>query len=78
MLQPFQFGVDGGSAGEVGVEGGLLGVHRWLRGVIGDTTMNALFNQEAKLLIAAIYCWMPLCHTDTLSLLNQTDQVSFL
>lgn len=30
LLQPFQFGVGGGGAGEVGVEGGLLGVHRWL------------------------------------------------
>jgi hypothetical protein len=29
-------------------EGGLLGVHGWLRDVIDDTTMNALFNQEAK------------------------------
>jgi hypothetical protein len=49
LLQPFQFGVDGGSAGEVGVEGGLLGVHRGLRDVIDDATMNALFDQEAKL-----------------------------
>jgi hypothetical protein len=38
-----------GGAGEVGVEGGWLGVHRGFRGVIDDTTMNALFNQEAKL-----------------------------
>jgi hypothetical protein len=51
LLQPFQLGVDGGSAGEVGVEGGLLGVHRWLRDVIDDTTMNALFDLEAKLLL---------------------------
>jgi hypothetical protein len=51
LLQPFQFGVDGGSAGEVGVEGGLLGVHHGLRDVIDDTAMNALFNQEAKLLL---------------------------
>jgi hypothetical protein len=49
LLQPFQLGVDGGSAGEVGVEGGLLGVHRGFRDVIDDTTMNALFDQEAKL-----------------------------
>lgn len=49
LLQQFQFGVDGGRAGEVGVEGGLLGVHNWLREVIDDTTMNALFDQEAKL-----------------------------
>ena len=39
---------DGAGAGEVGVEGGLLGVHRWLRDVIDDATMNALFDQEAK------------------------------
>ena len=54
LLQPFQFGVDGGSAGEVGVEGGLLGVHRGLRDVIDDTTMNALFDQEAKLFRTAL------------------------
>jgi hypothetical protein len=48
LLQPFQLGADGGGAGEVGVEGGLLGVHRGLRDVIEDATMNALFNQEAK------------------------------
>ena len=35
----------------VGVVGGLLGVHRGLRDVIDDTTMNALFNQEAKLFL---------------------------
>jgi hypothetical protein len=51
LLQPFQFGVDGGSAGEVGIEGVLLGIHRGLRDVIDDATMNALFNQEAKLLL---------------------------
>jgi hypothetical protein len=49
--QPFQFGVDGGGAGEVGVEGGLLGVHCGLRVVIDDATMNALFDQEAKLFL---------------------------
>ena len=49
LLHPFQLGVDGGIAGEVGVEGGLLGVYRGLRDVIDDTTMNALFDQEAKL-----------------------------
>ena len=49
LLQPCHLGVDGGSAGEVGVEGGLLGVHRGLRDVIDDTPMNALFDQEAKL-----------------------------
>jgi len=53
LLQPFQFGVDGGSAGEVGVEGGWLGVHRGLRGVIDDITINALFDQEAKLFPSA-------------------------
>ena len=51
LLQPFQFGVDGGSAGEVGVEGGWLGVHRGLRVVIDDMDMNALFDQEAKLFL---------------------------
>lgn len=48
LLQPLQLGVDGGGAGEVGVEGGLLGVHRGLRDVIDDKHMNALFDQEAK------------------------------
>lgn len=48
LLQPFQLGVDAGSAGEVGVEGGLFGVPGWLRDVIDDATMNALFDQEAK------------------------------
>lgn len=48
-LQPFQFGVDGDGAGDVSVEGGSFGVHRWLRDVIDDATMNALFDQEAKL-----------------------------
>jgi hypothetical protein len=41
--------VDGGGAGEVGVEGGWLGVHRGLRDLIDDATMNTLFDQEAKL-----------------------------
>ena len=44
LPQPFRLGVDGGGAGEVGVEGSLLGVHRGLRGVIDDTSMNALFD----------------------------------
>jgi hypothetical protein len=44
LLQQFQFGVDGCSAGEVGVESDLLSVHRWLRDVIDDATMNALFD----------------------------------
>jgi hypothetical protein len=43
--------VDGGGAGEVGVEGSLLGVHRGLRDVIDDEHMNALFDQEAKLFL---------------------------
>jgi len=51
LLQPFQFGVDGGSAGAEGVEGGLLGVHRGLRVVIDDKHMNALFYREAKLFL---------------------------
>ena len=51
LLQPFQFGVDGSGAGEVGVEGGLLGVHRGLRDVIDDMDMNALFHREAKLFL---------------------------
>jgi hypothetical protein len=50
-LQPFQLGVNGGGAGEVGVEGGWLGVHRGLRDVIDDATMNALFYREAKLFL---------------------------
>jgi hypothetical protein len=49
LLQPFQFGADGGGAGEVGVEGGWLGVHRGLRVVIDDATIQALFDQKAKL-----------------------------
>ena len=48
LLQPGQFGVDGGNAGKVGVEGGWLGVHCGLWVVIDDTPMNALFDQEAK------------------------------
>ncbi len=53
LLQPCQFGVDGGSAGKVGVEGGWLGVNRGLRVVIDDEHMNALFDQEAKLFPSA-------------------------
>ena len=51
LLQPFQLGVDGGGAGEVGVEGCGLGVHRGLRDVVDDATMNAPFDQEAKLFL---------------------------
>ena len=49
LLQPFQLGVDGGGAGEVSVEGGWLDVHRRLRVVIDDATIQALNDQEAKL-----------------------------
>ena len=56
LLQPFQFGVDGGSAGEVSVEGAWLGVHRGLREVIDDKHMNALFDQEAKLNLNNFRC----------------------
>ena len=51
LLQSFRFGVDGGGMGEIGVEGGWLGIHRWLRELIDDTTIQALFNQEAKLFL---------------------------
>jgi hypothetical protein len=34
-------------------QGGWLGVHRGLRDVIDDATMNALFDQEAKLFLIA-------------------------
>jgi excisionase family DNA binding protein len=44
----------GGGAGEVGVEGGLLGVPPGLRDVIDDATMNALFDLETKLLCDAL------------------------
>jgi hypothetical protein len=71
LLQPFQFGVDGGGAGEVGVEGGWLGVHRGLRGVIDDKHMNALFDQEAKLFIKS---WLQLCHIDKMNHLCHADQ----
>ena len=54
LLQPFQFGVDGCSAGEVSVEGGLPGIHRGLRDVIDDATVNTLFNLEAKLFFARL------------------------
>ena len=57
LLQSFDLAADGGVALQVCVEGGLLGVHRWLRDVIDDTTMNALFDQEAKLFIWLL--WRP-------------------
>ena len=59
LLQPFQLGVNGRSAGEVDIEGSLLGVHRGLRDVIDDTDMNALFSREAKLFIEH-YAKLPL------------------
>ncbi|WP_301100375.1 hypothetical protein [Propionivibrio sp.] len=49
LPQPSQLGVDGGSASEVGVEDGLLGVHRELHDVIDDATMSAPFNPEAAI-----------------------------
>ena len=45
---------DSGSAGKVRVQGGWLGVHRGLWAGIDDTTMNALFDQEAKLFLMQI------------------------
>ena len=66
----FQLGVDGGSAGEIGVEGGLPGVHRVLRGVIDDVTMNALFDQEAKsylIVMSLKICWRHFGVSDTLT-----------
>jgi hypothetical protein len=51
LLQPFQLGVNGRSAGEVSVEGGWFGIHRGLRGVIDDKHMNALLYREAKLFL---------------------------
>jgi hypothetical protein len=48
LLQLSRLGVVGGSAGEINIEGGLLGIHRVSRDVTGNTTMNALFDQEAK------------------------------
>jgi hypothetical protein len=41
-------------AGQASFGGDLLGVHRWLRDVIDDATMNALLDQEAKLFPAGI------------------------
>mgnify|MGYP000880109408 FL=1 len=51
LLQWLQVSANGTSAGVVSVKDGLLGVHRWLRDVIDNATMNALFNQKAKLLL---------------------------
>lgn len=47
---PVGLGADGGGANEVRGEDSLLGVHRWLRAVIDGATMNALFDQKAKLI----------------------------
>ena len=51
LLQSFDLAADGGVALQVCVEGSLLGVHRGLRDVIDDTSMNALFYREAKLFL---------------------------
>jgi len=67
LLQPFQLGVDGSGAGEVGVGGGLLGVHRGLRDVIDDKHMNALFNWKAKLFIVDLSLWRQNGDSDTLN-----------
>ncbi|WP_313952933.1 hypothetical protein [Accumulibacter sp.] len=40
--------VGGGGAGEVGINGGLLGIQRGFREVMDDATMNALFDYETK------------------------------
>lgn len=50
LLQPVQLDVDGGGAGEIGVEGSGLGVHRGAPWLVDDTTIHALNDQEAKLL----------------------------
>jgi hypothetical protein len=49
LLQPEQLDVDGGSAGEMGIEGSWLGVHRGAPWLGDDTTIHALHDQEAKL-----------------------------
>lgn len=66
LLQPFQLGVEGSAAGEAGVEGGCLGVHRGLSEVIDDMHMNALFDQEAKLFLADLSLWRQNGDSDTL------------
>ena len=48
LLQPFQFGVNGGSALWVGVGGSGLGVHRGAPWLVDDATIHALDDQEAK------------------------------
>lgn len=50
-----------------GVEGGLFGVHHWLRGVIDDTDMNALFRSEAKLFYVDWSLWRQNGDSDTLN-----------
>lgn len=50
LLKPGQLDVDGGGAGEIGVDGSGLGVHRGASWLVDDTTIHALNDQEAKLL----------------------------
>lgn len=74
LLQPFRFFADGGGAGEVGVEGGWLGVHRGLRDVIDDTTMNALLHREAKRNLIVMSFKIGWCHFgDSDTLTNQIN-----
>jgi len=51
LLQPGQLDVDGGGAGEIGVDGSGLGVHRWAPCLVDDATIHALNDQEAKLFL---------------------------
>jgi hypothetical protein len=48
LLQPGQLDVDGGGAGEIGVDGSGLGVHRGAPWLVDDATIHALDDQEAK------------------------------
>ena len=69
MMQPFKLGI-GGSAREVGVKGCVLGADSRLCEVIDDTTMNALFDQEAPRLANGLLppkTWLQLCHTDKIA-----------
>ncbi len=65
---------DSGSAGKVRVQGGWLGVHRGLWAEIDDTTMNALFDQEAKLFLMcfAAECYRGQGRSDRLQPLRLT------
>jgi hypothetical protein len=51
LLQPGQLDVDGGGAGEIGVDGGGFSVHRGAPWLVDDATIHALNDQEAKLLL---------------------------